>query len=290
MTTAKRLLPATLLLSVFISSSPQIILRAGRAPQQTVKADADVSARLTDYFEKAAGLGFSGAVLVAKDGKLLLRGGYGWADEKRRIPNVAETVFDIGSITKVFTAVAVMQLLERGKLSTTDSITKYFPNVPKDKSVITIHHLLTHTSGLEHEDFYDESPADVREILKDKERYIQRLLSFPLAFEPGTKWLYSNTGFSFLAAIVEKLSGQSYESYLHENILQPVGMSNTGYVLPKWKSRLVAHGYNDGPTDYGFPWETQWSGKVIPWDLLGNGGLLSTIDDVHKFVLALRGE
>src|SRR5947208_1585008 len=131
MTTAKRLVPTALLLSVFISSSPQIIHRAGRAPQQTVKADADVSARLTDYFEKAAGLGFSGAVLVAKDGKLLLRGGYGWADEKRRIPNVAETVFDIGSITKVFTAVAVMQLLERGKLSTTDSITKYFPQRPE---------------------------------------------------------------------------------------------------------------------------------------------------------------
>jgi len=288
MTTTKRLLRGFLLLAVCISSSPQIILTTARAPQQTVNNDANVSSRLAAYFEKAAGLGFSGAVLVVSGDKTLLRNGYGWADEKRRIPIVAETVFDIGSITKVFTAVAVMQLEEKGKLSTSDPITKYFPNVPADKSVITLHHLLTHSSGLAHEDFYDESTPEIREILKDREKYIQRILSFPLAFEPGTKRLYSNSGFSFLAAIVEKISGQSYEQYVDEHVLRPAGMSNTGYVIPKWTRRLVAHGYNDGPTDYGFPWETQWAGQIVPWDLLGNGGLLSTIDDMHKFVVALR--
>ena len=97
--TAKRLRPTALLLSVFISSSPQIVLGAGRAPQQTVNADADVSANLANYFGKAAGLGFSGAVLVVKDGIVLLRNGYGWADEKRCIPIVPETIFGIGSIT-----------------------------------------------------------------------------------------------------------------------------------------------------------------------------------------------
>jgi CubicO group peptidase (beta-lactamase class C family) len=209
---------------------------------------------------------------------------------KRQIPIAADTVFDIGSNTKVFTAIAVMQLEERGKLNTSDSITKYFQNVPADKSGITIHHLLTHTSGFEREDFYDESPPEIREILKDREKYIERILSFPLAFKPGEKSLYSNSGFSFLAAIVEKISGQSYETYLRENVLKPAGMSNTGYVIPNWKNKRIARGYNDGDTDYGFPWDTQWSGKIIPWDLLANGGLLSTVDDMYKFIVALQGE
>ena len=249
---------------------------------------AEVSKALSDYFQKVAGLGFSGAVLVSSGDKVLLRNGYGWADQTRRIPVTPETVFDIGSITKVFTAVAIMQLEERGKLSTSDRITKYFSNVPPDKSAITLHHLLTHTSGLAHDDFYSIASPEVRAILTDREKFIQRILSFPLGFQPGTNRTYSNSGFSLLAAIVEKLSDQSYERYLRENILKPARMSKTGYLLRTWDNRLVAHGYNDGPTDFGYPWQGQWAGKIIPWDLLGNGGLLSRVDDMHKFVVALR--
>src|SRR5262245_21112153 len=94
---------------------------------------AEVTRALSEYFQKVAGLGFSGAVLVSRDNKVLIRNGYGWADQERRVPITPETVFDIGSITKVFTAVAIMQLEERGKLSTSDKITKYFSNVPPDK-------------------------------------------------------------------------------------------------------------------------------------------------------------
>jgi CubicO group peptidase (beta-lactamase class C family) len=282
MTRARRLvLTGILLVLVSLNANPQ-------TSKQSIDRQAVARATLADYFQKAAGLGFSGAVLVAAGDRVLLRDGYGWADEKRHIPIVSETVFDIGSITKVFTAVAVMQLEERGKLSTTDPISRYFANVPNDKSAITLHHLLTHTSGLGHDDFYSEATPEVRVILKDRENFIERILSFPLAFEPGTKRAYSNSGFSFLAAIVEKISNQSYEKYLNENILRPAGMSNTGYVLRRWQHRLVARGYNDGPTDFGYPWETQWAGRIIPWDLLANGGLLSTVDDMHRFVVALR--
>lgn len=283
----KPFLSNALLLLFCFNAYPQSALNNLSETRQTV-SNAATTSKLRGYFQKAAGLGFSGAELVATGDNVLLRNGYGWADEKRRIPIVAETVFDIGSITKVFTAVAVMQLEERGKLSTADPITKYFPNVPEDKSAITLHHLLTHTAGLQHEDFYSEATPAIRLILTDREKFIQRILSYPLAFEPGAKRLYSNSGFSFLAAIVEKLSGQSYEKYLRENILHPAGMLHTGYVIPKWNRRLVARGYNDGPTDYGYPWDTQWSGKIIPWDLRANGGLLSTIDDMHRFVVALR--
>jgi len=250
----------------------------------------NIQTTLADYFQKVAGLGFSGAVLAVKDGQILLRDGYGWADEKRQIPNTPETIFDIGSITKVFTAVAIMQLEEKGKLKTSDPITKYFREVPSDKSAISLHHLLTHTSGLEHEDFYDQSPEQIRLILRDREKFIHRILSFPPAFKPGERRLYSNFGFSFLAAIVEQLSGKSYEEYLRDNIFKPAGMTSTGYTLPNWNRHRVAHGYNDGPTDFGFPWTTQWSGKIIPWDLLGNGGLLSNVDDMYKFAIALAGQ
>jgi CubicO group peptidase (beta-lactamase class C family) len=280
--------PVTTLLALVLSLSPHLALIGIGQTARTLDRDTVISTTLADYFQKAAGLGFSGAVLLASGDKVLLRNGYGWSDEKRRIPIVPETVFDIGSITKVFTAIAVMQLEQRGQLSTSDPITKYFSNVPPDKTAITIHHLLTHTAGLEHDDFYAAAAPEVRELLKDREKFIQRILSFPLAFEPGTKRAYSNSGFSFLAAIVEKVSGQSYERYLRENILRPAGMWNTGYLLRKWNIRLIARGYNDGPTDFGYPWQGQWAGKIIPWDLLGNGGLLSTVYDMHRFVGALR--
>ena len=260
------------------------------SPITEYRSAENIQTTLADYFQKVAGLGFSGAILACKDGQILLRDGYGWADEKRHIANTPETIFDIGSITKVFTAVAVMQLEEKGKLKTSDPITKYFPEVPADKSGISLHHLLTHTSGLEHEDFYDESPEAVRARLRDKDKFIHRILSFPLAFKPGEKRLYSNSGFSFLAAIVEQLSGKSYEEYLRDNIFKPAGMTNTGYTFPNWNRRRVAHGYNDGLTDFGFPWTTQWSGRIIPWDLLGNGGLLSNVDDMYKFAIALAGQ
>jgi CubicO group peptidase (beta-lactamase class C family) len=274
------------LLSAFVTGSST--LTTAQTVQSPEPQPTEITTKLSGYFHKVAGLGFSGAVLVSSGDKVLLRNGYGWADEKRRIPITPESVFDIGSITKVFTAIAIMQLEERGKLSTSDRITKYFPDVPQDKTPITLHHLLTHTSGLAHDDFYSIGPPEIREILKDRQKFVARILSFPLGFEPGTKRQYSNSGFSCLAAIVEKLSGQSYEEYLRENILRPAAMSNTGYVLRQWNNRLVARGYNDGPTDFGYPWENQWAGKLIPWDLLGNGGLLSTVDDMHRFVTALR--
>src|SRR5262245_61199432 len=212
---------------VYAAVSGCVTFASGKTPRslQATQPANEVTARLSDYFQKVAGLGFSGAVLVSSGDKVLLRNGYGWADQTQRIPVTPETVFDIGSITKVFTAVAIMQLEERGKLSTSDKITKYFANVPEDKTNITLHHLLTHTSGLAYDDFYAPATPEVREILKDREKFATRILSFPLAFPPGTNRTYSNSGFSLLAAIVEKLSGQPYEKYLRENVLQPAGMA-----------------------------------------------------------------
>jgi CubicO group peptidase (beta-lactamase class C family) len=255
---------------------------------QNVSATA-VSAALEDYFRKAAGLGFSGAVLVAKDGNILLRKGYGWADVKRRIPIGADTIFDIGSGVKAFTATAIMQLEEQGKLNTSDLMSKYIRNVPSDKKDITIHQLLTHTSGLDFDYFYDQATPAEREIMRDRENYINSVLGHPLAFKPGEGRTYSNTGFSLLAVIIENVSGEPYEQYVREHLFKPAGMMETGYYIPRNLSR-IARGYNDGDTDYGYPWETQWDKKGALWDLMGNGGMLTTLDDVYKWMVAIKGD
>jgi len=275
----KLFLLITLLFTFFIKSNAQ-----------NISDKNNLGETLDEYLRRATANGFSGAVLVAKDGKIVLRKGYGWADKKNKIPITADTIFDIGSHVKAFTATAIMRLEEQGKLSTSDSITKYFPNVPADKTQITIHHLLTHTSGLDFDYFYDGMKPEDRGILKDSEIYIQKVLSFPLGYETGKGRSYSNTGFSLLAAIIEKVSGQLYENYLRESIFKPAGMQQTGYTIPRNYKKLVAHGYNDGPTDYGFPWTTQWDGKTPLRDLIGNGGVLSTLDELYKWALAIQSE
>jgi CubicO group peptidase (beta-lactamase class C family) len=243
---------------------------------------------LVDYFEKAAGLGFSGVVLVAKDDKVVFQDGYGWADAKRRILIRLDSIFDIGSGVKAFTATAIMQLEEQGRLNTADRISKYINGVPSDKAEITIHQLLTHTSGLNFDYFYDQASAADRAIMRDREKYIKGVLSYPLAFKPGEGRIYSNTGFSLLAIIIENVSGESYEQYVSRHLFKPAGMTETGYYIPRDLSR-VARGYNDGDTDFGYPWESQWENKKALWDLMGNGGMLTTLNDVYKWMVAIKG-
>ncbi len=281
------ILPA-LLACLFVNGNAQTTPTRPAPPAQNISA-ANTSVMLNDYFQKAAGLGFSGSVLVAKGGKVVLRNGYGWADVKRRIPIEPDTIFDIGSGVKAFTATAVMQLEEQGKLNTSDLMSKYINDVPADKKDITLHQLLTHTSGLDFDYFYDQASPQDREIMKNRESYIKGVLGYPLGFKPGEGRSYSNTGFSLLAVIIENVSGESYEQYVREHLFKPSGMTETGYYIPR-NLRRVARGYNDGDTDYGNPWETQWKGKRPLWDLMGNGGMLTTLDDVYKWMMAIKGD
>ncbi|HKC63074.1 MAG TPA: serine hydrolase domain-containing protein [Pyrinomonadaceae bacterium] len=282
-------LPITFLFCLLINLNGQTAPTRSSSSTQNVSAGLNVRSALEDYFRKVAGLGFSGAVLVYKDGEVLLRKGYGWADVKRRIPIAPDTIFDIGSGVKAFTATAIMQLEEQGKLNTSDLMTKYIKDVPPDKSNITIHQLLTHTSGLNFDYAYDMATKEERAIMADRDRYIKGVLSHPLAFKPGEGRVYSNTGFSLLAIIIENVSGEPYEQYVSEHLFKPAGMIETGYYIPH-DLRRVSHGYNDGDTDYGYPWETQWAGNRPLWDLMGNGGMLTTVDDVYKWMAAIKGE
>jgi CubicO group peptidase (beta-lactamase class C family) len=169
-----------------------------------------------------------------------------------------------------------------GKLKVTDPITKYFQSVPADKTGITLHHLLTHSAGLQDVfgDDYEEMPRD---------RLVKAALSSKLLWPPGTRYRYSNAGFSLLAAIVEIVSGRPYEAFLQERLFKPAGLTKTGYRMPKWPPASLAHGYSvEG--DWGTPLDHAWAPDGPWWNLRGNGGILSTVGDLYRWHQALAGE
>jgi CubicO group peptidase (beta-lactamase class C family) len=237
----------------------------------------EIGQKLDTYLSRITPFGFSGALLVAKDGEIILNKGYGLAIRSEDVSNTSDTVFSTGSITKQFTAAGVMKLEMMGKLNTGDLLSKYFDNVPEDKKDITLHHLLTHTSGV-----VDGVGGDYEKVLRDET--MKKIFAEPLLFQPGEDMSYSNAGYSVLAAVIEKVSGQPYEEFLHKNIFIPAGMYFTGYRKPRWEKKVVAHWYV-GEKDNGTPLE-----KPYPfWNFIGNGGILSTTSDMYKWHLALLG-
>ncbi len=238
----------------------------------------EVARKLDTYLTRITPFGFSGALLVAKDGKVILNKGYGVAILSENVVNTSETVFSTGSITKQFTAAGIMKLEMMGKLTTGDPIAKYFDDVPEEKKGITLHHLLTHTSGV-----INFTGPDFVEAPRDKT--MRKILDAPLQFKPGEHFAYSNAGYSMLAAVIEKVSGQGYEEFMNKNIFTPAGMTYTGYRMPDWDKRVVAHWYV-GDKDNRTPLE-----KPYPyWNYIGNGGILSTTEDMYKWHKALLGE
>ncbi len=237
-------------------------------------ARGDVSATLDDYFARAAAHGFSGSVLVARGNEVVLRKGYGLADRRAHVAATPETAYNIASLDKQFIAAAILKLEESGKVRTDDRLTRFFGFVPDDKKEITLLQLLSHTSGLRN-DYWDEH-ADL-----SREEFVKFVLSEPLDSPPGTAWSYSNSAFIVLERIIEIASGTSYEQYLHDALFAPAGMAYSGFALPKWKPRQVAH--------YDF-----WT--VDPKSLKGDVAfddplqrpparrvLLSTVDDLWKW-------
>ena len=258
------------------------VVGTGPAPAQEPVVSDELGGKLDEYLSRLAGVGFSGAVLVARGGDVVLAKGYGMADREQGIPYTTETVATVGSITKPFTAAAILKLEMQGKLKVTDRIANYLPSVPPDKTEITIHHLLTHSSGLSHVALGDFDP-----ILRDE--YVSRALNAPLQTPPGEEYDYSNTGFSLLGAIIEIVTGDTYEKYLNENILRPAGMTSTGYLIPKWDPERLAQGYR-GSERWGTVLERPWAPDGPYWALRANGGLHSTVSDMYRLHLALQGD
>lgn len=232
------------------------------------------------YLDTLEQSGFSGAVLVAFHGKTVISQGYGYSDVQKGRRNSPRTVFDIGSVTKQFTAAAILKLEMKGKLSTNDPLSKYFTNVPEDKSHITIHELLRHSSGLR-----SVVGGDYDSI--SKAAFLDSVLKSTLKFTPGTAFSYSNIGYSLLALIVEKAGGVSYETFLYENLWRPAGMEQTGYRRPRFAGTRIASGYLNDDRSWGKPTEKPWDVNGPYWHLKGNGGILSTTEDMFKWHQAL---
>lgn len=265
------------IITIALALSAMSFLHFGCGKQaETVKGE--IAARVDQYLSRIEPFGFSGAALVARGDQVLLNKGYGLAIITDNIPNTSQTIFSTGSITKQFTAAAIMKLQMMGKLSTADSITKYFDNVPEDKQMITLRHLLTHTSG-----FPGALGPDFEEVGRDE--MMERILKAPLEFPAGEDFGYSNCGYSMLAAIVELVSETPYEQFLNDHLFKPAGMKRTGYRLPDWDKETVAHWY-DGDIDNGIPLD-----KDYPyWNYIGNGGILSTTEDMLLWHRALMGD
>jgi CubicO group peptidase (beta-lactamase class C family) len=225
---------------------------------------------------------FSGAVLVAKDGAPIVKEAYGFADTEANRPNQVDTKFLLASITKSFTAIAIAQLAEQGKLAFTDPIRTHLPTYPNQEvaDTVTIHHLLTHTSGLG--DHVNEQYHASKDTLRSVSDYLPLFVDDPLAFPPGERWEYSNAGYIVLGAIIEQVTGQNYYDYVEEHIFAPAGMTNSGFYARDQDVPNFAMGYTG--TTYSRSKHTVW----LPFKGSAEGGAYATVEDLLTFERALR--
>ena len=241
----------------------------------------EVSAKAEEYMAAQVEVNnFMGSVLVARDGEPLFRKGYGLANIEHDVPNIPETKFRLGSLTKQFTAAAVLLLQEKGLLDVKDPINKYIEDPPEEWEEITIHHLLTHTSGIpSFTDFPDYMETWM--ITSRPDKTLLRFKDESLDFRPGKKFAYSNSGYITLAVIIESASGMKYEEFLDESIFEPLGMKNSGHDTFEAVLKHRASGYvmNDGVIEHA-----PYHDMTIP---IGGGDLYSTVDDMLLWDKAL---
>jgi len=224
---------------------------------------------------------FSGSVLIARKGEILLKKGYGLANYEHDIPNTPQTKFRIASLTKQFTAMAVLQLQEKDLLSVNDPISKYITNYPNGDK-ITIHHLLTHTSGIPN--FTVASDEEARVLPFNLEMTIKKFRDQPVEFSPGEKFEYSNAGYYLLGYILEKVTGQDYETVLKQNIFEPLVMMNSGYDYNHVILKNRACGYK-------LEKDELINARYIHMaNVHASGGLYSTVDDMYLWDRALYTE
>jgi CubicO group peptidase (beta-lactamase class C family) len=219
---------------------------------------------------------FSGNVLVALNGKSIYEKSYGYANIELNVRNNSETKFRIGSITKQFTSMAIMLLQEHGKLSVADKLSDHISNVPEIWKEITIHQLLTHTSGIMHL-WRLEGFGENMMLYTPVEDIIDKFKDQPLVGNPGEKFQYSGTGYAILSSLIEKVSGKSYENFLKDEIFDKIGMSNTGSDFPEKIIKNRAVGYDTDSTG------TYNSTFIYMPILTGSGNLYSTINDLIKW-------
>jgi CubicO group peptidase (beta-lactamase class C family) len=225
---------------------------------------------------------FMGSVLVARDGQVIYSKGYGSANLEWDVPNTPGTKFRLGSVTKQFTAASILLLEERGKLSVSDPVKKHLPGAPAAWDKITIFHLLTHTSGIPNFTSFPEYKK-LQPFATTSEQLVAHFRDKPLDFEPGEKWQYSNSGYLLLSHLIEKITGDSYEKFVKENLFTPLGMKDSGYDSNAAVIPHRASGYVSGKNGF------ENAGFIHMSIPQGAGALYSTTEDLLKWEQGLFG-
>lgn len=251
---------------------------AQKTPTDEKQLNEKIDNYLKQYFKE---VNPGGSVLIAKNNKVLYKRGFGIADLEMNVANNPATVFRLGSITKQFTAIAILQLVEKGQLSLQDSVQKFIIDFPAKGHPITVEHLLTHTSGIKEFLAMDHSdPFVLRREFSPKE-IIDFFMNEPLEFTSGTQYSYSNSGYIILGYIIENITGEPYAKYIGENLLLPSGMKNTYYADYRAVIPHRAKGYQVWNERYI---NSEFISMSIPY---AAGGLLSTVEDLFLWHKAL---
>ena len=242
--------------------------------------------KMNDYMKKYTDLwAFSGSIIAVKNGEIVFEQSYGYANVEHQVPNTSNTKFRLYSISKQFTAVAILLLEERGLLKVEDRVRKYFPDWAELDERITIHQMLNHTSGLKNYTGDNEFDDRLRHNSLGKRSDLLKLITTrALDFEPGTNWDYCNTGYFILELLIEKLSGMSYSEFMEKNIFRPLFMDDSGvyndfHLIENKASGYYLNNYEIIPCEY-----------VNMNMIAGSGGLYSTVLDMLKWDTALRSE
>mgnify|MGYP002083074138 CR=1 FL=1 len=266
-----------------LALSQTVELGPGRTPPAPRPITWDT---LAERMRQEEGAGFSGCVLVVRDGKVVLNEGYGLANREKEIACTSETVFGIGSTPIDFTHVGILLLAEAGQVALDDPITKYFDDVPvpPDKRGITLAHLMNARSGLP--DFHDlPGDRDKDHCFIDRDAAVRRILAQALLFEPGKGEAHSHSAWGLLAAVIEVVSGQTYPEFTRANLFEPAGMKDTGFFGEPIAEERMAIGY--GPMTDGEINAPPFWGKTS-WLVMGSGGQVSTTGDMLRWLQALR--
>ncbi|MDQ3120186.1 MAG: beta-lactamase family protein [Verrucomicrobiota bacterium] len=252
------------------------------APRKMSAADLakELEPKLEELTAKDA---FSGTALIAKDGNVVWQKAYGLQDREAKTPVDLETRFRLGSMNKMFTSVAIAQLVEKGKLKFTDTLATALPDYPNKETAqkITVEHLLTHSSGLG--DIFGPAFGQKKDSLRELKDYLPLFADQPLRFEPGKGFSYSNAGFIVLGLVIEKASGQNYYDYVQKNIYDAAGMKASGNVPKDETIPNYAIGYMHGPDGALAP-----NTRTLPWRGMSAGGGDSNVGDLLRFATALR--
>lgn len=265
---------------------------AAKARASTPTTIAVVRAELEERVAAWEAAGGAGVVAAGGADGIVLHRACGLRDREARLPMETDDGFDIGSITKIFTAAAVLELAAAGSLATTDTLARFFPAAPADRADVTVDQLVRHTSGLP--DLADADGVVVEEYdvdavdyeLIERDELVRRALAAPMRSRPGERSEYSNLGYGLLGVIVELASGAPFEDFVREAVLLPAGLERTGYVRPGWRRDELAVGYRRGRR-WGTPLDKPWLPDGPSWSLRSAGGFVAPAADVFRWFAAV---